>query len=257
MSEVFTIDLTLDEKIEEEYNEALSYYDSLKHTRKPLPYIDPCDYKNLRLYVKGKAIPSKNEDSFYRFDFTQCFNDDIINSYINLLKQKTNEKNILLNTYFSDILIRQYDKSNKNFKKFYNTLNQERNFETAHKFYIPILIHNPNHWSLIIVNTMEHTIEWIDSFYTIIIEEVEIYIKRIKQFFKELIKFRRGKEGKFIIKIIYTKYKQENDYDCGVYMCKYIDLLSREKFHYINKNDIVYYRALIGIEIMKEKLIDI
>jgi Ulp1 family protease len=256
MSDIFTIDLTLDEKIEEEYTEAFGYYESKKYTEKPLPFIDPCDYKDLRLYVKGKAIPNKHEESFYRFDFTQCFNDDIINAYIDLLKQKTNEKNILLNTYFSELLIRQYDKSKKNFKKFCNIINKERNIKTAHKFYIPILLHNPNHWSLIIVNTLEHSIEWIDSFYSILTEEVEIYIKRIKQFFKELIKFNRGKEGKFMIKIIYTKYKQENDYDCGVYMCKYIDFLSRDRFHYINKYDILYYRLLIGIEVMKEKLID-
>lgn len=49
--------------------------------------------------------------------------------------------------------------------------------------------------------------------------------------------------------------KQRNGVDCGVFLCKYMDYLSREEPMNFTQDDMSYFRVLIGVEIINGKLL--
>ena len=49
--------------------------------------------------------------------------------------------------------------------------------------------------------------------------------------------------------------KQNNNYDCGVFVCKFMDLIARDEEIQLNEEDMEYYRAEIGVEMTKERII--
>jgi len=48
---------------------------------------------------------------------------------------------------------------------------------------------------------------------------------------------------------------QNNHYDCGVFLCKYIDYISRNISFDFTNEDMIYFRMLIAMEIFKGKLL--
>lgn len=48
--------------------------------------------------------------------------------------------------------------------------------------------------------------------------------------------------------------KQNNSYDCGVFLCKYMDYLSRDKNLEFSNEDMNYFRIQIGVDILKGTL---
>ena len=50
--------------------------------------------------------------------------------------------------------------------------------------------------------------------------------------------------------IEYECPKQNNSYDCGVFVCKFIDYISRDQNLDFTQDDISYFRILIGIELI-------
>jgi Ulp1 family protease len=48
--------------------------------------------------------------------------------------------------------------------------------------------------------------------------------------------------------------KQTNSYDCGVFTCKYMEYLSRDKKLDFNQDDMNYFRIQIGAELLQGAL---
>ena len=55
--------------------------------------------------------------------------------------------------------------------------------------------------------------------------------------------------------VIENTPKQDNNYDCGVFVCTFIDYLSRRETFDFKACDMMYFRALIGIELTKSEVI--
>lgn len=49
--------------------------------------------------------------------------------------------------------------------------------------------------------------------------------------------------------------KQKNGDDCGVFLCKFIDYISRDAPINFSQEDIIYFRYMIGVELMEGKLL--
>jgi Ulp1 family protease len=56
---------------------------------------------------------------------------------------------------------------------------------------------------------------------------------------------------------IFDTPKQMNGTDCGVFMCKYIDYISRNKDLTFNQPDIKFFRFLMGVELMEGRMIKV
>jgi sentrin-specific protease 1 len=60
----------------------------------------------------------------------------------------------------------------------------------------------------------------------------------------------------WIFKVAEDIPKQNGTWDCGVYLCKFMDYISRKEKINFTQNDMDYFRKLIGVELLEGKLIN-
>ena len=87
---------------------------------------------------------------------------------------------------------------------------------------------NQTHWALITVVMHSKTINYYDSLYTISESSNNkmILISYLLDSYFEYNKFTENLKNKWIYNFVQCN-KQENGYDCGVSICKFMDYISR------------------------------
>lgn len=145
-----------------------------------------------------------------------------------------------------------------NFNKFYNILNKKLlknnesyNFENI-KIYFPINF--SNHWSLIEVTFEKQEINYFDSVFDF--NRFKIVTNVFVKFMEDVCRHKMIAGYKEWKVINVNTPNQNNTSDCGVFMCKNIDFLIRQQKLNFSYLDIPYFRMLIGIEIINNKLIN-
>jgi Ulp1 family protease len=112
-----------------------------------------------------------------------------------------------------------------------------------------------NHWSMMVVNINKLKMEYFDS------KNNDGHgvksFKILKCFFDDLISINSKKNNyDWCISLWNSQPIQDNNYDCGVFLCKFIECFSLNQHFDFNEKDIPYLRLLIGIELIKGKMLN-
>lgn len=143
--------------------------------------------------------------------------------------------------FFEQLLNKKYD-----FNKLSKYLIKKQSIKLKYKYYyIPVIF--ANHWFLIKVDTYKRIISSYDS---LKIESSGSYcMDLIKTFFTDLLLIKDWK-----VETAPTP-QQDNYYDCGIYLCRFLKSLITKKTIILNSDDIPILRIFIGLELIKGKII--
>jgi sentrin-specific protease 1 len=164
-----------------------------------------------------------------------------------------------MKTYFFEQLYKLFREANNTYSnkeitfiKLYNQIAKKVNLHKCDNYYFPIII--DCHWSLIHVDNKKFIINYYDSLLSINTNSDNIlssvFIKFFNNFNNELTSTTRIK-WKFLIQNV---PQQNNYYDCGVFMCKYLEYLLKDEKIDFSSEDMPYFRLLIGINLLKGRL---
>ena len=120
-------------------------------------------------------------------------------------------------------------------------------FEYDHVL-IPVNL-NRNHWVLVSVNLNTKTCTYYDSLGGVDFSTVKQITQFFDDYFTTIPEF--NKEWKYYAPTI---PKQKNSHDCGVFICKFMDYISRGNKFNFSHDDMDYFRILIGIQICNSQL---
>lgn len=218
------------------------------------------DGKNLVLIKDIKKLGEK-----------EWLNDIIINYYFQLLGSRHPINGLqcyFLPTYFYALLMQEWQKIYK--YSYNNTSNISRPTQTLlafDKIFVPINVAN-NHWVLACIDIEYNSFQMYDSLKSIssVTQHTRI-LKNLKRFlcdeFKQIQKDNpvtaNGLKEKIrnLRKWVYQTVdipQQQNSYDCGVYVCKYAEFVSRGDKYKIQDSEIRDIRKRMILEIKHKKL---
>jgi Ulp1 family protease len=171
-------------------------------------------------------------------------NNHIIECYFNLLVKNRPEINC-----FSPIFYLEF---NSDPQKALRNWYPETNLFSKSKIFIPVIINH--HWTLIVIDFVEKKCIHFDSTH----HKTFFHLDRIKRFLtlKHLLHFNSefpSKEWKFYQDFSITK--QNNDYDCGVFICKYAEFILKEYSLEFDPIYMPYYRKKILLDILNEDIL--
>ncbi|OXB65267.1 hypothetical protein ASZ78_001574 [Callipepla squamata] len=181
----------------------------------------------------------------------QWLNDEVINFYMNLLVERNKKDNYptlyAFSTFFYPKLI----------SLGYGAVRRwTRNVDLFKYDIILVPIHLREHWTLVVVDVRKKTITYFDSLGKKRDKICEIVLQYLQEesWDKQKVKLScsewtlRNMEAHEIP-------QQSNGNDCGVFMCKYADYVSREKPITFTENDIPYFRKRMVWEIIHQQLL--
>ena len=195
------------------------------------------------LTVSGAAIYTLNPRTW--------LNDDVIDIYFRKLQSRDEQigsnslhhmKNIFLPSRFITALFsndnNQFDIQNCCYANVvtFKALRGHDIFD-CHRIFVSVNI-SSNHWTLIVINMLEKTVKYYDNYHDE--DEDLVYshceeplLRGIEYFLNEEWKYRNrcpwrdGLSWNYIQCSTVTTPKQENGFDCGVFICVEADLLSQ------------------------------
>ncbi|KAH9287436.1 hypothetical protein KI387_031553, partial [Taxus chinensis] len=171
----------------------------------------------------------------------QCFqclkpmgklNDEVINLYLELLKEREEREPLkslkchFFNTFFYVKLAEGPTYDYEGAKKWAKSCKLGYDVFDCDSIFVPI--HKPNHWCLAIINIKEKKIQYLDSLHG---RDPDNYVlnvlaRYIKDDGKDNCREDMGL-SKWQREHVKNLPRQMNDYDCGMFMLKYADYLSR------------------------------
>ena len=111
---------------------------------------------------------------------------------------------------------------------------------------------NHNHWCLVVVDIQKKTCSYYDSLPNS--EPISVLLP-ITEFFDHYAIDKNKMNGKPWTYNIANTPKQSNIYDCGVFLCTFMDFIASAHPFDFNSTDMLYFRILIGLRLVKEKVI--
>ncbi|XP_077205313.1 sentrin-specific protease 2 isoform X2 [Paroedura picta] len=178
-------------------------------------------------------------------------NDVIINFYMNLLVDQNKRPGLPELYAFSTFF---YPKLNSEGYNAVRKWTKEVNLFQHDIILVPI--HIRLHWGLLVVDMRRKTIKYFDSMghngYRI--------CKRLLQYLQEESKVKRNMDIKVSSWTLYSMKAHEipqqlNSSDCGIFVCKYADFISRDKPITFTQNHMPYYRRRMVWEILHQQLL--
>ncbi|KAF7022427.1 hypothetical protein CFC21_035183 [Triticum aestivum] len=179
-------------------------------------------------------------------------NDEVINLYLELLKERELRepskfiKCHFFNTFFYKKLINGgYDY--KAVRRWTMKRKLGYNLIDCDKIFIPI--HKEVHWCLAIINIRDKKFQYLDSLGSMDMKALKI----IARYLVDEVKDKNGKQ----IDVLSWKHEgvqnlplQENGWDCGMFMLKYIDFHSRDMGLTFGQKHMPYFRQRTAKEIL-------
>ncbi|XP_020254854.1 ubiquitin-like-specific protease ESD4 isoform X1 [Asparagus officinalis] len=229
----------------------------------PLTNEDEDDVLHAMKGVRGYEVLVTHKTSSIEItrELLQCLrgggwlNDDVINLYLELLKEreKREPRNYLkchfFNTFFYKRLIsggKAYD-----FKAVKRWTTQRKigyGLIECDKIFVPI--HKSKHWVLAIINIKEQKFQYLDSLGGMDKTVLRVLVKYLMDEVKD-------KSSKQIDAVSWKQETiknlplQENGYDCGMFMLKYIDFYSRGLDLTFGQEHMPYFRKRTAKEILR------
>ncbi|XP_059148626.1 sentrin-specific protease 1-like isoform X2 [Physella acuta] len=175
-------------------------------------------------------------------------NDEVINFYMNMLMKRGEETNIkayAFNTFFYPKIMSGGHQAVKRWTKKVDI------FDMKH---IIIPVHLGMHWCLCMVNIKEKSITYYDSMggkNNSCLKAVFNYLKdeRIAKNQTPLV------EKEWKAQHAENNPHQMNGGDCGMFMCKYAEYITRDKPITFTQEDMPYFRKRMVYEILTQKLL--
>uniref|UniRef100_A0A1J3ILX0 Ubiquitin-like-specific protease ESD4 n=1 Tax=Noccaea caerulescens TaxID=107243 RepID=A0A1J3ILX0_NOCCA len=203
-------------------------------------------HKNSNIVITGETLQCLKPCAW--------LNDEVINLYLDLLKEReTREPHKYLKCHFCSTFF--YTKlaggSGYNHEAVRRWTTQSKlgyNLIDCDIIFVPI--HGGLHWTLAVVNIRECKFQYLDS--------LEGFDPRIlKSLAKYLVDEVKDKSGKNIdvslwdMEHVKDLPRQQNGYDCGMFMLKYIDFYSRGLKLCFSQKDMPYFRLRTAKEILR------
>uniref|UniRef100_A0A0A9YVQ9 Sentrin-specific protease 2 n=1 Tax=Lygus hesperus TaxID=30085 RepID=A0A0A9YVQ9_LYGHE len=176
----------------------------------------------------SQVLVSKFNLEIRRADFLTLLNmnwlnDNIINFYMELINQRSENNPDLPKTYaFNTFLYTSYLKSYNRVKNYSKKVN------LMEKDIILFPVHENAHWRLVAVRPKQKTIEYYDSLSCDGKEILETIFRYIKQDFENKHDHVLDR-SEWTFNTIKSIPQQNNSYDCGPFVCKFADLISQNK----------------------------
>ncbi|XWS53614.1 hypothetical protein CRYUN_Cryun10bG0016000 [Craigia yunnanensis] len=210
---------------------------------------------------KKILVSHENSSIDIRGQVLQCLkpgawlNDEVINLYLELLKERENRepkkflKCHFFNTFFYKKLVSP--ESGYNYRAVKRWTSQRKLgycLFDCDKIFVPI--HKDIHWCLAVINKKDQKFQYLDSLKG---RDAKVLNALAKYFVEEV----RDKSGKDIdISSWEREYvedlpAQENGFDCGIFMLKYIDFYSRGLSLCFDQEHMPYFRLRTAKEILR------
>ncbi|CAH2079533.1 unnamed protein product [Thlaspi arvense] len=181
-------------------------------------------------------------------------NDEVINVYLELLKEReTRDPQKYLKCHFFNTFfyIKLVSASGYNYEAVRRWTTQRKlgyNLIDCDIIFVPI--HGGVHWTLAVINKRECKFLYLDS--------LNGYDPRILNVLaKYIVDEVKDKSGKVIdvsswdIEFVKDLPRQQNGYDCGMFMLKYIDFYSRGLALHFSQKEMPYFRLRTANEILR------
>ncbi|KAM6304959.1 sentrin-specific protease 2 [Aegotheles albertisi] len=178
-------------------------------------------------------------------------NDEVINFYMNLLMERSKKEGYpsvhVFSTFFYPKLISGGHKAVGRWTKAVDIFKQDLIF---------VPIHLSMHWTLGVIDVRRKSIRYLDSL-------GQKGNKICETLFKYLQEESRQKRNLDLAASEWTLFstepheipQQQNGSDCGVFMCKYADYISRDKPMAFTQNHMPYFRKRMVWEILHQQLL--
>ncbi|KAI3501692.1 hypothetical protein L1887_29651 [Cichorium endivia] len=182
-------------------------------------------------------------------------NDEVINVYLELLKERENKepekflKCHFFNTFFYKKLVSGnigYDY--KSVRRWTTQRKLGYSLLECDKIFVPV--HKETHWCLAVINKKEEKFQYLDS-----LGGVDKQVMRaLAKYIVDEVKDKNGEDidvSSWKQEYVKDLPKQENGFDCGVFMIKYADFYSRGVDLCFKQEHMPYFRLRTAKEILR------
>ena len=193
---------------------------------------------------------SLTKEDFRTLQGREYINDKIIDSYLRLIQERSQECTSLPKAYACTTFL---------FTKL-KTFGVEEGMEQTRNWFKEDLrekdkilcpIHSGDHWSLIVIDTKTRTVHYLDSLQGSrkTSPAPGIMKKFIEKYYQD-----KGEKAKFKVKVRKDAPIQGNGVDCGVFTCKYAEKESKGAKQDFRQGDLVNARLGMTRELLRGKL---
>ncbi|KAJ3669520.1 hypothetical protein LUZ60_011470 [Juncus effusus] len=187
--------------------------------------------------------------------FGAWLNDEVINLYLELLKERERRepkkflKCHFFNTFFYKKLIG--GNSGYDFRAVKRWTTQKKlgyGLMECDKIFVPI--HKEVHWCLAVINVRDKKLQYLDSLGSL----DTMALRVLARYITEEVKDKSGKQidtSSWELEEVPDLPLQENGWDCGMFMLKYIDFLSRDLSLSFLQDHMTYFRKRTAKEILR------
>uniref|UniRef100_M4D8E8 Ubiquitin-like protease family profile domain-containing protein n=1 Tax=Brassica campestris TaxID=3711 RepID=M4D8E8_BRACM len=181
-------------------------------------------------------------------------NDEVINVYLELLKEReTREPKKYLkchffNTFFYKKLVSDSGYNYKAVRRW--TTQRKLGYALIDCDMIFVPIHRGVHWTLAVINIRDRKFLYLDSLNGVDSKILNALAKYLGDEAKE----KSGKDidvSSWDMEFVEDLPQQQNGYDCGMFMLKYIDFFSRGLGLYFSQEHMPYFRLRTAKEILR------
>ena len=193
---------------------------------------------------------SLTKEDFRTLQGSEFINDKIIDSYMKLIEQRSQESPNLPRTYACTTFLFTKLKAFGVEVGMEQTQNWFKE-DLREKEVILCPIHRADHWSLVAIDTRTKTVNYLDSL------QGSRRTSPAPGIMKKFIeKYYRGKGEKVNFKVRIRKDApvQGNGFDCGVFACKYAERESKGEKQDFRQEDLVQARKAMARELMRGRL---
>ncbi|KAK4786905.1 hypothetical protein SAY86_010738 [Trapa natans] len=185
---------------------------------------------------------------------TAWLNDEVINLYLELLKEREKRepekflKCHFFSTFFYNKLTSKDGYDYKSVRRWTTRKKLGYGLIDCDKIFMPI--HQKVHWCLAIINMKEQKFQYLDS----LGGRNSYVLKILANYIVDEVKDKNGEDldvRSWDIEYVEDLPKQENSYDCGMFMIKYADFYSRGLGLCFNQEHMPYFRRRTAKEILK------
>lgn len=176
-------------------------------------------------------------------------NDQIINQNMDMLCCRSNKMNVrCLNTHFFPTFCEHgYHKARGSFGESFD-------FSGCDMMLVPIHLKRRDHWCLAIIWPKKELIELYDSLHRIDTNSDEYIFQKLLNFLKEHSNNMLDISS-WTTHRVHDIPKQQNNFDCGVFICVYAEHASRDSRFDFSQVHMPYFRKKILLEICTGELI--
>ncbi|OMO53672.1 Peptidase C48, SUMO/Sentrin/Ubl1 [Corchorus capsularis] len=185
----------------------------------------------------------------------QWLNDEVINLYLELLKERENRepgkflKCHFFNTFFYKKLVSPDGSYNyRAVKRWTSQKKLGYSLIDCDKIFVPI--HKDIHWCLAVINKKDQKFQYLDS----LKGKDPRVLNALAKYFVEEVKDKSGKDidvSSWEREFVGDLPAQQNGFDCGMFMLKYIDFYSRGLRLCFDQEHMPYFRLRTANEILR------